>query len=207
MIGMGRAWVIGMAFMALGMGTTSLRGEAFAMELVPARSSAFLIAPENPCLPWLDVQSCSLTTRTEGYPVSPMAQSKPRSTGYGTRLGLEKNTRDTLHAILGYTTVSLAIATAVTAPEKGATEYSTHETLGKATLAFSLITLSSGILFNPDLYRFDDLLEDDTQKHALLNTIGVVFMGVAVSQAPDRRHAAPGLLGGLAIIAGIYFEF
>jgi len=123
-------------------------------------------------------------------------------------------TPNKIHKYLGLGSASLA-ALAILAPKPGdenntsgtKSEGGIHHDLAVAATALGAAAVATGFAFH---YKDLDLskgFKDPDNLHMLLGTAAELAFLVAVSQAPNSGHVAPGVLGAVAMVTAIKVEW
>ena len=123
-------------------------------------------------------------------------------------------TPNKIHKYLGLGSVGLA-ALAILAPKPGdenntsgeKSEGGIHHDLAVAATALGAAAVATGFAFH---YKDIDLskgFKDPDNLHMLLGTAAELAFLVAVSQAPNSGHVAPGVLGAVAMVTAIKIEW
>ncbi len=127
---------------------------------------------------------------------------------------------DKLHQYMGWTTLALVAATALSAPGEGCEGAAcanapvqprqtngAHAKFAKAAAFMAAATVTSGLIDHWDDFHVEDGFTDPDNLHAMLGTAGALMMMYAVNKSANSTvpvsHAGIAELGGVAMAVAI----
>jgi hypothetical protein len=113
-------------------------------------------------------------------------------------------TANKFHQYLGWGAVTAAVvAGLLPKPEGDDSEHGAHHTVAIASAFLGGAAVGTGLLFHYKDLSLKKGFSNPDNLHALLATLGAIGLAMAVSEAPNSRHASYGIGGAVLMLGGI----
>jgi hypothetical protein len=113
-------------------------------------------------------------------------------------------TANKFHQYLGWGAVTAAVvAGLLPKPEGDDSDEGAHHTVAQASAFLGGAAVGTGLLFHYKDLSLKKGFSNPDNLHALLATLGAVGLAMAVSEAPNSRHASYGIGGAVLMLGGI----